>query len=535
MANVTEDEFDISFPADKFPLDLDASPIEQLRSLTTWHVDFARGNPKTFFELTNLLSSLGVKYEARQVNSRMFKFAQESLSKSQKLRLLNQLQTLAFLPQFTPYGETVSTQPEIKKTPEPLRDAWGELDQIQKQSLLEHGDLKTLLEHSIEQIKSPRNQIILKMRLGLPPYEVHTLQETGDVAGITRERVRQLVKKELQRLERTCLWDDVFREEVQRLFEKWGPLLPANHLSDLSGWFEGFKLSPKSWEVFTEFFASDTAVLRASDGAWLTPRVHLENIERVIKEYTDLRAEGASKVQIQNSLINLEYLNIQSVAFFEDQISTIAPTTRITDTTLVKSFLNETDNTFGLDDFFHFCMRRDHIIDADKSSYIINRFADFAAPISRTPTKYISRGGLNNYCPDPEMYIEKLLEHWHSHFDDDRIFHGDEIRDWAITEGLDFCGDWGSWWAVAPLKLDDERRFTINKLVVGMRATWEGQDIPTRKELIEELLRRQARPMKAREIVTALKPKIGFGDIFQIYDEGRIRALGNGFFDYRGD
>ena len=134
MANVTEDEFDISFPADKFPLDLDASPIEQLRSLTTWHVDFARGNPKTFFELTNLLSSLGVKYEARQVNSRMFKFAQESLSKSQKLRLLNQLQTLAFLPQFTPYGETVSTQPEIKKTPEPLRDAWGELDQIQKQS-----------------------------------------------------------------------------------------------------------------------------------------------------------------------------------------------------------------------------------------------------------------------------------------------------------------------------------------------------------------------------------------------------------------
>ena len=120
--------------------------------------------------------------------------------------------------------------------------------------MLRHGTLAELFSHSINQIKIERDREILRRRLGLSPYEVHTLQEVADVVGITRERVRQIVKKQLVKLEKDHLWDDVFREEVKRMFDSFGPLLPVNKLSSLSQWFDGFELSSKSWDAFLEIF-----------------------------------------------------------------------------------------------------------------------------------------------------------------------------------------------------------------------------------------------------------------------------------------
>jgi RNA polymerase primary sigma factor len=47
---------------------------------------------------------------------------------------------------------------------------------------------------------SPREAKILRMRFGIDEKRPHTLQEVGQVFGITRERIRQIEERALQRL-----------------------------------------------------------------------------------------------------------------------------------------------------------------------------------------------------------------------------------------------------------------------------------------------------------------------------------------------
>ena len=61
----------------------------------------------------------------------------------------------------------------------------------------------SLLQQQLEQVLEllpPREVRILKMRFGLMGGKKHTLRETGDKMGVTRERIRQIEAKALQRL-----------------------------------------------------------------------------------------------------------------------------------------------------------------------------------------------------------------------------------------------------------------------------------------------------------------------------------------------
>ena len=393
------------------PLNLDATPLEQFRYLTSWHLEFAKENPHTFRELMTLLSSLGVKYETLQVNSRIFNFAQQSFSSAQKLRFLDQLERLAYLPQFSPCGGKVSVYESRPKKPS-LDDQWHTAETRQKESLRQHGKLDDLFRHSITQIKNERNQEILCRRLGLSPYEVHTLQEAGDAVGITRERVRQLVKKEMTKLEKACLWDDVFREEINCLFQKFGPLLPLDNLAFLSDWFEGFDLTVKSWEAFVEYFAPDVSIVKNGSFAWLAPIDSVSSLIKISEKFGDLRAEGASADELDEIFGDTAELKIPNVDYFKAQFPNLVPEGKVTDAALVRKFLRVTSTIFDLDDFYHFCMRNDHVVDRGNSRSILARFSLFAAPISRSPTKYISLSGLELINPNIDEYVENFLSFW---------------------------------------------------------------------------------------------------------------------------
>ena len=49
---------------------------------------------------------------------------------------------------------------------------------------------------------SPREQKILKMRFGLEDGVTHTLEEIGQELGVTRERIRQIEAKALERIKK---------------------------------------------------------------------------------------------------------------------------------------------------------------------------------------------------------------------------------------------------------------------------------------------------------------------------------------------
>ena len=49
---------------------------------------------------------------------------------------------------------------------------------------------------------TPREQKILKMRFGLDTGKTHTLEEVGSEFGVTRERIRQIEAKALNKLKK---------------------------------------------------------------------------------------------------------------------------------------------------------------------------------------------------------------------------------------------------------------------------------------------------------------------------------------------
>lgn len=64
-----------------------------------------------------------------------------------------------------------------------------------------HELLKTHIDRFLSEL-SPREQRILKMRFGLESGRTHTLEEVGQEFGVTRERIRQIEAKALQKLKK---------------------------------------------------------------------------------------------------------------------------------------------------------------------------------------------------------------------------------------------------------------------------------------------------------------------------------------------
>ncbi len=74
------------------------------------------------------------------------------------------------------------------------------------------GEMHIHLETALESLDA-REQRILAMRFGLGDEDEHTLEEVGQVFGLSRERVRQIEKKALQRL-RHPQWRSILEDHV---------------------------------------------------------------------------------------------------------------------------------------------------------------------------------------------------------------------------------------------------------------------------------------------------------------------------------
>ena len=61
-------------------------------------------------------------------------------------------------------------------------------------------DIKYIKKHASRLSLSERERKILDYRLGLTDNVTHTLEETGKIFGVTRERVRQIEKKAIDKI-----------------------------------------------------------------------------------------------------------------------------------------------------------------------------------------------------------------------------------------------------------------------------------------------------------------------------------------------
>jgi len=79
----------------------------------------------------------------------------------------------------------------------------GEFIEDEKTILPHHSAARRLLREQLKDILvdlSPREQKILKMRFGLDDGITHTLEEVGNEFGVTRERIRQIEAKSLEKI-----------------------------------------------------------------------------------------------------------------------------------------------------------------------------------------------------------------------------------------------------------------------------------------------------------------------------------------------
>ncbi len=99
----------------------------------------------------------------------------------------------------------------IAKEPVSLEGQIGDMEEVSLGDLIEdqtapradeYTAQKDLVEHLEEALKklSPREEKVLRLRYGLGGEEVKTLEEIGNMFGVSRERVRQIEQKGLRKL-----------------------------------------------------------------------------------------------------------------------------------------------------------------------------------------------------------------------------------------------------------------------------------------------------------------------------------------------
>jgi RNA polymerase primary sigma factor len=68
------------------------------------------------------------------------------------------------------------------------------------ESKLERDEINKLLEQLSSKLRN-----IIKLRFGFEDGQTRTLEEIGQIMGVTRERIRQIEKKALERLKKLIL------------------------------------------------------------------------------------------------------------------------------------------------------------------------------------------------------------------------------------------------------------------------------------------------------------------------------------------
>jgi RNA polymerase primary sigma factor len=80
-----------------------------------------------------------------------------------------------------------------------LGDLLEATDAVNPLAAVEAGALQDLIAGALAEL-TPREERILRMRFGIGGMSEHTLEEVGKTFGVTRERIRQIEAKALEKL-----------------------------------------------------------------------------------------------------------------------------------------------------------------------------------------------------------------------------------------------------------------------------------------------------------------------------------------------
>ena len=84
-----------------------------------------------------------------------------------------------------------------------LEEILKDTQETSPEKLLHESKLKDEVRMAMDKL-APREKRVLSLRYGLKNEKLHTLEDVGKILGLSRERVRQIETRALERLHRTA-------------------------------------------------------------------------------------------------------------------------------------------------------------------------------------------------------------------------------------------------------------------------------------------------------------------------------------------
>jgi len=158
--------------------------------------------------------------------------------------------------------------------------------EVTEASNFEHASQTPLKEHfenSLSLLKA-NERTILEGRTGYNGT-VKTLEEMGAVIGVTRERVRQIQKKNVEKIITTEFWDDCIAIKIGELLLSREQPLYLEMLEVEDAWFSGFIGNYQHLAAIIGLFSENQIKILTIDGSVIISRISQEDWDGLISSF----------------------------------------------------------------------------------------------------------------------------------------------------------------------------------------------------------------------------------------------------------
>lgn len=184
---------------------------------------------------------------------------------------------------------------------------------IEKKPLIEH------FEDTLFSLGDKERQII-ECRTGANG-DVYTLQEVADLIGVTRERVRQIQKKYVDKIIRVELWDDLIAIKIGQLLATRQEPLMLEMLELEDSWFKGFIGNYIHLKEIIELFSENMVRVIKINSVHVVTRIKQDQWDEIVVGIRKSLKEKAEEKRWTKADINMLFSSLLSDAGAPELIS----------------------------------------------------------------------------------------------------------------------------------------------------------------------------------------------------------------------
>lgn len=490
---------------------------EKLKLISGWHYDFFNSHKDSFPKLSLLLDEfgcLGVE-DVHNLSPLTVRRAGSDLSESSQMILDAELDSLIRLPAFH----------SCRGMLPPFLDSVAQIQLAHSTHIEEISREKSLIEQFFFRLgnQKPRVQEIVRARLGID-QEPLTLEQTGKLHNVTRERIRQIDKKFWIKTEKGELWDDYLRKDLQTRIEDFRSPIALEKLEATDSWYEGVSKYTRIFNEILRKLTNDSFFLVSIDDRFYVYNNNQDFLDAQIHRYLAARSTGTT---IEKSIDALES-NLRGFAHELEQVfssqsfefthpfsrARITVAGRPYIASVVRSFLDQVLEPFTLDQFLAVCIEIG-IDTSEQLRTIKNTLLKDFQLLGNGGDTYISENAIKNQLPDYADICDRIYE-LVSKKNLHRVWHLDEISPWLIRIGIIPVKAPDNAWVLACMKFDPMKRFGLRRYMFWMAESGI-ENPPNLEDQVIAVLKQSGQAMSTQEVKLALSEVRGVGKTFQIH------------------